>query len=309
MNTDAFPLELPSWPKRLFIAARPWSAPISTVPVLFGAAVAVWREGAELNWVRVGLALLGSWLAHAAANMLNDVADHHRGLDRVPLPVSGALARGWLSSAQTLALAILCLLLAAGIGATLSWNYSTVPLQIAAIGALLAVGYTWLKPIGLGDVAVWLAFGPLISAGTASVLTGSFSWASFVWMIPFASLVVAVLHANNWRDIEDDRAAGVVTLAQRLGEAGSRRYYRALVMGAYGLTFVMIILPRLIPGRVPPMPWTLALVLVTWPAAQQRIRQADLSREQRLDLDAHTAQLMLPFGAVSLLGLLLSRWF
>jgi 1,4-dihydroxy-2-naphthoate octaprenyltransferase len=268
----------------------------------------VWIEGAEWNWERVGFALVGSWLAHAAANMLNDVADHHRGLDRVPSPVSGALARGWLSPAQTLALAILCLLLAAAVGAMLSWNYSTVPLQIAAMGALLAIGYTWLKPIGLGDVAVWLAFGPLISAGTASVLTGRFSWISVVWMIPFASLVVAVLHANNWRDIEDDRAAGVITLAQRLGEAGSRWYYRALIIGAYGLTLAMIILPRLIPGRVLPMPWTLTLVLLTWPVAQQRIRQAGLSREQRLDLDARTAQLMVPFGAASLLGLLLSRW-
>jgi len=48
------------------------------------------------------LSLLAMIFLHMAANMLSDVVDWRRGLDREMTPASGALARGWLTPRQVL---------------------------------------------------------------------------------------------------------------------------------------------------------------------------------------------------------------
>src|SRR5512137_1302955 len=89
----------PSLLRRWIVAARPWALPASTMPVVFGTSLAVVIGGARLDVLRFVLALLAMIVLHSAANMLSDVFDYRRGLDRDVTPVSGAIARGWLSAA------------------------------------------------------------------------------------------------------------------------------------------------------------------------------------------------------------------
>jgi 1,4-dihydroxy-2-naphthoate octaprenyltransferase len=72
-------------------------------------------------------------------------------------------------------------------------------------------------------------------------------------------MVAAILHANNVRDIDADRAVNKRTLAVRLGRLGARIEYVILVGGAYVAVVVLVLL------RV--MPVTTLLVLVTLPEA------------------------------------------
>ncbi|MCX7818994.1 MAG: prenyltransferase [Kiritimatiellae bacterium] len=299
----------PGWVMRLWVACRPWSAPISTIPVLLGVAGAVVVAGAPMRWGRLVLTLLGSWFAHASANLWSDLADFRRGLDRVALPVSGALVRGWLNEQQTFAMAVTTLLLAGVCGLALAALAGPVPLWIAAAGFPLALAYPWLKRIAAGDAAVFAAFGPLISAGAWSVMTGRFSWVPVLWAAPFGLLVIAVLHANNWRDEENDRSLGVLTVAGALGPEGSRRYFGVLVFGAFVLTAALIVVPRWVPAlRTAAMPWTAGLVFAALPKALVLWRHARAA-PRPTTLDGETAAFMLPFGVMNVVGLLLAAWF
>src|SRR5512135_2508182 len=95
------PARAPSTLKKWLIAARPWSFPASTMPVIFGTALAVVIGGARFSPLLFFWALATMVIYHAAANMLSHVYDFRHGLDREVTPVSGAVVRGWLTDRQT----------------------------------------------------------------------------------------------------------------------------------------------------------------------------------------------------------------
>lgn len=305
---------LPPLPVRLLIACRPWSTPISVVPVLMGAAMAVVYGGAPVYGGRLALTLIAVWMAHGVSNMLSDVADYRAGLDRVPLPVSGSLARGWLTERQTFVLAMIFTLVSGLAGAWLAALSGPVALAVAAGGFALALAYTGLKRIALGDLAVFVAFGPMIALGTWAVFTGGFSWLPFAWLSPFGLVVIAVLHANNWRDIASDRALGITTMAGMLGDRGSLAYYGALIFVPFAATLAMTVVPRLAPAAGwTPMPWTMLLSFLALPPAlklwaRARRRHAPRDPLEFATLDGATAQFMVPYGILSTLGIVLAAW-
>ncbi|MBS1226518.1 MAG: menA, partial [Candidatus Aminicenantes bacterium] len=106
----------PSTLRKWMIAARPWSFPASTMPVVFGTALAVVVGGARFSPLRFLWALITMMVLHGAANMLSDVFDFRHGLDRDVTPVSGAIVRGWLTDAQVLRGAIALFALGAASG-------------------------------------------------------------------------------------------------------------------------------------------------------------------------------------------------
>ena len=114
-----------------------------------------------------------------------------------------------------------------------------------------------LKFNALGDLAVFLNFGVLGSLGAWTVQTGTLSWVPVVWAVPMSLLVVAILHANNWRDIRSDTDGGIRTMASVLGDARSEAYYRFLLMAPFAILLVLMLL-RWTSGLEPKMPLTLS---------------------------------------------------
>lgn len=298
---------------RLLTACRPWGTAISVVPALMGALLAVSVGGAPMYWGRMLVTALAVWLAHSAANMFSDVADFRNGLDRTPIPVSGSLVRGWLTERQTFALGCGCLLAGGLLGAGLAAVAGPAPLAVAAAGLALALGYSGLKRVALGDLAVFVAFGPLIALGAWTVFTGRFSWIPLLWMSPFGLVVIAVLHANNWRDATSDRARGVISVAGLLGDRGSLAYYGALIFGPFLLTLALIELPRRlsVAGWIP-MPRAFLLVFLCLPAALSLWRRALRRRTPRdpmefVTLDGATAKFLVPMGALHIAAAVLAQ--
>ncbi len=82
---------------------------------------------------------------------------------------------------------------------------------------------------GFGEVAVFVFFGLTAVLGTVYVQAERVSWEALGCAVAVGCLSVAVLVANNLRDIPTDREAGKITLAVRLGDRGTRRFYLALV--------------------------------------------------------------------------------
>jgi len=306
--------ESPATLRVWLVALRPFSFPASVMPVLVGAAVA-WSGGSELQlWPLLGL-LVSVLSLHGAANLLNDYFDFSRGLDRHVHPVSGALVRGWLNCGQVrrAALALLACGTLAAVAVILMTGWGLAVL--ALIGGFLALTYTrqglCLKYMGLGDPAILVAFGILPVLAGWWVQAGRLCWVPVWWSIPLGLLSVGILHANNWRDRANDAAHGCRTLAVRLGERGSLRYWQAMLLVTLLWVPVLVLAGWKAPQVFPsPVPWETLLVLLCLPVFA-RLMHHDVSGGGGVvlqQLDACAARLHLLYSLLLLAGLLLSVW-
>jgi 1,4-dihydroxy-2-naphthoate octaprenyltransferase len=290
-------------------AVRPFAYTASVLAVLLGLALSRYA-GHATHWWRFGLTLLGVACFHTAANLLNDAYDHRRGLDTEVQPTSGAVVRGWLTERQVLRAALLFLAIGVVCGLLLVWQVGWVVLLLGVLGSGFALGYTragvCLKYAGLGDLTVFASFGVLPVFGTYWVQARAFSWLPILWSLPLVSLTVAILHANNWRDIDSDTRKGCQTVANRLGEHGSELYYRVLVLMPFALVVLYLLLSR-VPALAGLAPGTVLLVLPAWPLALRLLRvRRDSADGAFAMLDAKTAQHQLIVGSLLVLAFLLA---
>jgi 1,4-dihydroxy-2-naphthoate octaprenyltransferase len=302
-QTVPSPVPPPLW-KKWLIAARPWSLPASTMPVIFGTSLAVVISGSRLSVPRFLWAIATMMVLHSAANMLSDVFDFRRGLDKDVTPVSGAIVRGWLTDRQVLVGSVVLFLLGAASGFIIALTTGRELFIIGGLGLAVGACYTLLKARALGDFAVFLNFGLLGSAGAWMVQTRSFSWLPILWVVPMGLLVSAILHANNWRDTMSDKERRVRTVAGLLGDKGSLIYYGFLLFFGFVFDPALIIIPRLAPGELRPMPWTFLVVFLALPSALRLLGRALRRRTPRrpmdfIILDGATANHNLVFGLLS----------
>jgi 1,4-dihydroxy-2-naphthoate octaprenyltransferase len=201
----------------------------------------------------------------------------------------------WVSAGLYAIAAIIGLALLALKGAGLLW--------FILVGAIASFFYTAgpikYKYLALGELAVFLMWGPVIVGGTYFVQRGSLSLDAVLISVPFGLLVALVLLANNLRDIDYDRSAGIATLGTLLGQQKTRVLYQGLILLAYLATALLIALKIL-------SPWGL-LVFFSAPVAFRLIRT--LQREIPNDADARTAQLDTLFGVWLIVGLILEKIF
>lgn len=300
--------------KKWLISIRPFALPASTMPVVFGSVLAAAFGGYAFKPGLFVLSLLGMVILHSGANILSDINDYKKGLDRVPTPVSGGIVRGIITVREALMVSIILLFVGAAIGIFLVWKSGPLLLAIGGLGLLVGIFYTRggkiaLKYHALGDLAVFLNFGILGSLGSWYVQTGVFSWVPVVWAIPMAMHVIAILHANNWRDIVSDQKGEIFTIASVLGDKGSLWYYAFMIFGPFVIVLGYIFLPLVLPGDLPAMPLPFLLTLLALPLAIRLWRKA-IKRKEPIDpldfiaLDGATAQLNLLFGILCTVSLL-----
>ncbi|MFU8779614.1 MAG: 1,4-dihydroxy-2-naphthoate octaprenyltransferase [Kiritimatiellia bacterium] len=302
--------EKPSTLRMWFVALRPFSFSVSVLPVFFGTTLA-WESGFTLRWPLVLLLVSSVLFLHAAANLLNDYYDHQRGVDREVLPVSGAIVRGWIRPQRIRLAAWIFLVSGIVAGIAVIGLHGWWIANLGAVGVLLAWGYTrkdfCLKYAGWGDLAILLAFGILPVMAGWLIHVDRITWQPIWWSIPAGLLGVAILHANNWRDISRDAANGCYTLAVRIGTRGSRRYWQCLLIGVLGFVVVSLVGVHWmgVPLRAPV--WTL-LALATFPAIAQLVRTDwALHPDAMASLDARAARLHLLFMTLLCLGFIIAR--
>ncbi len=301
--------EAPSQPgfiKTWWVAMRPFALPASTMPVVFGSVLAVTVGGATFSWPLFLGAFFGMALLHTGANLLNDVYDYKKGLDARVNPVSGAVVRGWVSPRQALVAGWLFLGLGSALGGLLVAAVGLPVLWIGIAGVAVGVLYTWgpfeLKFHALGDLAVFANFAILGSLGAWTVQTGQVSWVPAVWAIPIGLLVAAILHSNNWRDIDSDTSGGIRTMASLFGDRGSAGYFGFLLFVPYAFVAAWVAVSWAF-GLSPRMPYTSLIVLLSLPLAIGLFRKGLRRRtaDNPLDflaLDGAVAQLNLVFGVL-----------
>ncbi|MCQ2342019.1 MAG: prenyltransferase [Paludibacteraceae bacterium] len=210
--------------KRYFIATRPWSFPVSIAPVLL-TTFYMCTIYQDVNTLYGFWALVGIVLFHAAGNMFSDYWDYKKGVDTEQMAGGSIITSGAMSAQQVLVYALVVLAVAVLNGLALTLCTGWQLLLIGGIGAVLAMAYPWLKFHALGDLDILFTFGIIPTLGTAFVMTGEIVWSS-LWITPtFATITVAVLHANNTRDVLRDGNADIKTFAMLIGPRMSRWLY------------------------------------------------------------------------------------
>jgi len=292
--------------KKWLVSIRPFAFPASSMPVIFGTLLAVLYEGYPMKWGFFIMALLGMIILHSGANILSDIKDYQKGLDKEPNPTSGGVVRRYISIREAWISSILLLSLGTIMGLILVYYTGTGLLIIGLVGLFIGIFYSLGKGIALkyhalGDFAVFMNFGILGSLGAWYVQTSTFSWLPVVWVIPIAMLVVGILHANNWRDMEHDRKNNIHTVASLLKDRWSLSYYAFMIFGPFVLIAGFVFVPYFfIPGTYY-MPFTFLIVMLAIPVAFRLWRKAIKRKtpEKPLDfiaLDGATSQLNLIFG-------------
>ena len=293
-----------------FNAIRPWSYPASISPVVLGTAL-VSFSGHAIRWPLFFLTLFGIMCFQSAANLFNDCFDHRRGLDVSANPSSGSVVRGWISEKQAFIAAMGFFSAGVACGLILTAVVGWVIFILGLAGALLVAGYTGprfcIKYAGLGDAAVFLGFGLLPTLGAWWVQTQRFAWDPLVWSIPVVSLTVAILHANNWRDIPTDPLRQCRTMARALGFSGSQLYYRILLLLPFAAVAVFVAEHLGGLGMVA-APATLLLAFAVFPLALSlaKLKVSASNADGLVGLDGKTAQVQLAFGLLISLAFFLA---
>jgi len=243
------------------MAARPKTLPAAIGPVIAGTAVAIHEGG--FHALSALAALITALLLQIAANFANDALDFKKGADTAertgPTRVTAA---GLLTADDVLRATWITLGLAVVSGLYLVWRGGW-PFLLLGIAALIcAVAYTGgpfpISYLGLGEVFVFLFFGPIAVAGTAYVQTRELTTLSLAAAIPVGAIAIGILIVNNLRDIHTDEKTGKRTVAVRIGVRNTQFEYLAMLIVAAISPFAFFLAGWL--------NWSWLVTLLSWPA-------------------------------------------
>lgn len=290
--------------KAWILAARPKTLTGAAVPVMIGIACVVAMYGwCGIRVVPAVLCMLFALIMQVDANFINDYFDFMKGTDdEQRLGPKRACAQGWITASAMRSGLFVTTLLACIVGLPLvyygGWEMIMVGLACVVFCFLYTISFSY---IGLGDLLVLVFFGIVPVCMTywltapPTALT-SIPFAVVLMSIACGLIIDTLLVVNNYRDIENDRRAGKLTLIVRIGERGGLVLY--LMLGLVGtiLAIVGVVLLDWHDGQ-----WTQSLLIIytpfhTWAFNEMRyIRKgAELNRVLGM-----TARNMFIFGLLA----------
>ncbi|BAO56704.1 1,4-dihydroxy-2-naphthoate octaprenyltransferase [Nonlabens marinus] len=243
-------------------AARPRTLPLSISGILVGSSYAyldiafakanfsqivlsVINLELTFNWWIPILALITTLGFQILSNFANDYGDGVKGTDNEdrigPMRAiqSGLIAPSQMKKAiiVTAILVFVCavLLIYVSLGIDqLLISILYLGLGIAAIWAAIkyTIGDNAYGYRGLGDLFVFIFFGPVSVMGIYFLITERMEWELLLPSITIGLMSTAVLNLNNMRDIESDKKAGKNTLPVQIGLDRSKKLHYAVLITA-----------------------------------------------------------------------------
>lgn len=218
------------------------------------------------------LVFMGYVVLHAISNLSNDYFGYRRGHDTADSPrrrytlhpiASGAVTPRLLASGLAV-LAVVALAIAAYFIALRGWP----ALALTVIGGVLLYAYDAapkaLKELGLGEVAAFAVWGPLMIGGGYYVITGHLSGGAYLASVPAGLGVASILVGKHIDQRAFDTSQDQRTLPVLLGEKGARALNRTAVVAMYVVTALAILVGALSPFT--------AVVLFAAPRALHALR-------------------------------------
>jgi len=206
----------------------------------------VYAYRGEFLWTYSLLSLLGVVLVHLGANTINDYFDWDESDrdNKYAGPFSGGSRvrmEGKVERKHFLLLSAIYFGLALAAAAYLFFGDRPLVLAVGLAGAAGGILYSSppfsLVSRGVGEIIIFVMFGPLITLGTGYVIEGVFLADHFLIGIPMGLLVGNILWVNQFPDFDADSRAGKRNLVVRLGLSRARWGYAIL----FGLSVVSVI--------------------------------------------------------------------
>lgn len=283
-------------------AARPKTLFAAIAPVVIGFSIAL--KNGEQHYISAILTLFSALLIQIMTNFVNDYADFKKGKDTAkrigPVRVTQA---GLVSPKQMRRLIILTILLIIIVSSYLVLR-GGIPILIIGVlsiisGILYTAGPKPLGYIGLGDIFVFVFFGPIATAGTYYVQSLHFDLTSFFAGFGPGLLSVAILVANNIRDRISDEETGKDTLIVMLGRKFGNYEYLLSVGIALVLPLILFFL-----GAEKNLSF-LTLILIIPVIKPVKILFSGVEGKTLLPLLAYTGKILLLYSLIFSIGWLI----
>lgn len=226
------------------LASRPKTLLAAIVPVLVGAAFAFADK--KFSPAATLTALFCSLCIQVGTNFTNDLYDFLKGADNTERVGPLRVLNAGLVTKKEMRNAIVLVFGSAFLAGLYLVKLGGLPILVIGILSIIS-GYIYtagpypLAYNGLGDIFSFVFFGVVGTTGTYFVNTMSWSPLAFLASIPVGTLITAILVVNNYRDIEQDAAAGKKTLAVIFGKKFTEAEYIFLIGIAYLIPVVMAI--------------------------------------------------------------------
>ena len=170
------------------------------------------------------LCLFGICLAHLGTNVLDDYFDYKTLIKQVNFDKKEYLKNtqktkcrylisGIISERDVLTLAFVYFSIAGLIGIFFFIKCGTPILYFATAGGLIGILYSFLSKIRMSEIAVALAYGPILYGGVYFVMTKTISWEVFVLSVPTTIVTVILLYIHTVMDFDFDLSEGHLTVA------------------------------------------------------------------------------------------------
>ncbi len=229
----------------------------SVASMILGGCLAAWQGNVAWGWL--ALTVLGVFFFEAAKNASGEIFDWDSGADQgltdeERTPFSGGkrvIVDGLMTRGQTAVMAAAFYVLGIAAGLAIVVGREPRVLALGMLGAGLAYFYhappLRLAYRGLGELAVALAYGPVILCGTYLVQRHAVPAPVVLASVPLGLAIMAFLWINEFPDARADADAGKRTLVVRLGRPAAARAF-ALLVGVIFIALAALPLLGLSPG-------------------------------------------------------------
>lgn len=201
--------------------SRVFSLPMTLMSWLVVFIYALKHNGDVLNGV---IALIGISMAHLATNLFDDYVDYkllckdEKFLNSAQKCKCEYIKTGKASLNDLLCVVIFYCSIAVLTGIFLTFRAGLPVVGLAFIGAIITLLYARLSTFGLSEIAVGIAFGPLLFEGVYFVMTKSFSSEVFILSIAVVMFTIGLLYTHTLLDYDGDMTSHKKTLCCRIGD-------------------------------------------------------------------------------------------
>ena len=232
-----------SWLSRWLVMVRA----VVLILTMMACAVGILAALAEgIFYIDRAMALvIGLTFAHATNNLLNDLIDHKKSIDKDNYFRSRygvhVLENNFVSNASFLLITMLTGCVAIGSGIYLIYEIGTIILILTAVGAFFVIFYTWpLKHLALGELSVLLVWGPLLVGGSYFVMTESLTPEVMMLSIVYGIGPTLVIMGKHLDKYGDDKHRQISSLPVVIGQNAARYLTIGLLLVQWGLLLVLV---------------------------------------------------------------------